>query len=92
MGAAVVAQERLQKAGSFDGFSADGKLAEATRLTAGYYGCESAKNYMPVKLAAGDVVAPYRTGGDWTCAHPPRRRVEPVNGARVRQLADECCC
>jgi len=67
--AAAAAQERPRKACAFDGFSADGKLAEVTRPTVGFYGCASAKDCMPTKLAARDVVAPYRTDGDWTCAY-----------------------
>jgi hypothetical protein len=71
--AAAAAQDRPRKACSFDGFSADGKLAEVTRPTAGYYGCQSAKDCSPTKLAAGDVVAPYHTDGDWTCAYIQQR-------------------
>jgi hypothetical protein len=70
---AAVAQERPQKACAFDGFSADGKLAEVTRSTAGYYGCGSRIDCLPAKLAAGDVVAPYHTDGDWTCAYLQQR-------------------
>lgn len=71
--AAAMAQERPRKACSFDGFSADGKLAEVTRPTVGYYGCESGKDCLPAKLAAGDVVAPYHADGDWTCAYIQQR-------------------
>ena len=70
---AAVAQERPQKACAFDGFSADGKLAEVMRSTAGYYGCGSRIDCLPAKLAAGDVVAPYHTDGDWTCAYLQQR-------------------
>jgi hypothetical protein len=73
---AAVAQERPQKACAFDGFSAVGKLAEVTRPTVGYYGCSSAADCMPTKLAARDVVAPYRVDGDWTCAF-----IQQGNGA-----------
>lgn len=65
----AAAQERPQKACGFDGFSAGGKLAQVTRATVGYYGCATAKDCMPSKLAAGDVVAPYHTDGGWTCAY-----------------------
>lgn len=69
----AAAQERPQKACSFEGFSADEKLAEVIRATTGYYGCESAKDCLPAKLAAGDVVRPYHVEGDWTCAYVQQR-------------------
>jgi hypothetical protein len=62
-------QDRPQKGCSFEGFSADAKLAEVTRATVGYFGCGSAKDCLPAKLAAGDTVAPYHADGDWTCAY-----------------------
>jgi len=70
---AAVAQERPQKACSFDGFSADGKLAEVTRPTVGYYGCGSRIDCIPAKLAVRDVVVPYHADGDWTCAYLQQR-------------------
>jgi hypothetical protein len=65
----AAAQERPQKLCSFDGFSADPKLAEVTKATVGYFGCAAGKDCMPTKLAAGDAVTPYHTDGDWTCAY-----------------------
>jgi hypothetical protein len=70
---AAAAQERPQKACSFEGFSAEGKLAEVIRPATGYWGCDSRMSCMPIKLAAGDVVTPYHTDGDWTCAFIQQR-------------------
>ena len=69
----AAAQERPQKQCSFDGFGADPKLAEVTRAGVGYFGCASAKDCLPTKLAVGDVVTPYHTDGDWTCAYIQQR-------------------
>jgi len=65
----AAAQDRPRKLCSFDGFSADPKLAEVTQATVGYFGCASAKDCLPTNLAAGDAVTPYHTDGDWTCAY-----------------------
>jgi len=70
---AASGQERPQKPCGFEGFSAEGKLAEVIRPTTGYWGCESPKSCMPTKLAAGDVVMPYHTDGDWTCSYIQQR-------------------
>jgi hypothetical protein len=70
---AAAAQERPPKLCSFDGFSADGKLAQVTRSTVGYFGCASAKDCLPTKMVAGDAVTPYHTDGDWTCAYLHQR-------------------
>ncbi len=66
---AAAAQERPQKLCSFDGFSADPKLAEVTKATVGYFGCTLGKDCLPMKLGLGEVVIPHYTDGDWTCAH-----------------------
>jgi hypothetical protein len=66
---AASAQDRPQKLCNFDGFGADPKLAEVTKATIGYFGCATAKDCIPAKLAAGDAVTPYHTDGDWTCAY-----------------------
>jgi len=70
---AAAAQERPQRACRFEGFGAEGKLAEVIRPATGYWGCDSAKSCVPTKLAAGDVAAPYHTDGDWTCAYIQQR-------------------
>ena len=69
----ALAQERPQKACSFDGFSADPKLAEVTKATVGYFGCLMAKDCRPAKLAAGEALMPYNSDGDWTCAYLQQR-------------------
>jgi hypothetical protein len=71
--AATAAQERPEKACSFDGFSADGKLAEVTRPTTGYWGCGFPNSCIPTKLIAGDVVTPYHTDSVWTCVYIQQR-------------------
>jgi hypothetical protein len=70
---AAAAQDRPQKLCSFDGFGGDPKLSEVTRATVGYFGCASAKDCLPTKLATGDAVTVYRTEGDWTCAYIQQR-------------------
>jgi len=66
---AATAQDRPQKSCNFDGFSADPKLAEVIGATVGYFGCATAKDCLPTKLAAGDAVTLYHTDGGWTCAY-----------------------
>jgi hypothetical protein len=73
MSVVAAAQTRPQKACSFDGFSADPKLAEIARATVGYFGCGSNGNCLPTKLAPGDTATVYHAEGDWTCAYLQQR-------------------
>jgi hypothetical protein len=70
---AAAAQDRPGKMCGFDGFGANPKLAEVTRATVGYFGCASAKDCLPAKLAAGDAVTVYHAEGDWTCSYIQQR-------------------
>ena len=67
------AQDRPPGVCSFQGFSAHDTLAEIARATTGYRGCATAAACVAAKLAAGDVVTPYHTGGAWTCGYIQQR-------------------
>jgi hypothetical protein len=85
---AAMAQNRPPKRCVFDGFSADGKLAEVVRPSVGYSGCDTAATCAPMKLAAGDVVTPYHTDGDWTCAYLEQRGGSGPGWVKARDLRD----
>jgi hypothetical protein len=88
LSAAALAQDRPTKACGFDGFSAEGKLAEVATATVGYYGCESARNCAPTRLAAGEVVTPYHTDGDWICAYLQQRDGAGPGWVRARDIRE----
>ena len=64
-------QDRPTSPCPFDGFSANPKLAEiaTAKSTTGYFGCQSAKDCLPAKLAPGDPFVVFQVAGDWTCGY-----------------------
>jgi len=70
-GSWCAAQDRPKTICEFDGFSANPILAEVAtaKPTAGYYGCSSAKDCLPTKLAPGDPIVVFHAEPDWTCGY-----------------------
>ena len=68
------AQEPPGEHGTFDGFAAEGALAEVAAPKANSH-CANKKNCWPTTLSSGDVVLVYRTEGERSCGYLQRRDV-----------------
>jgi hypothetical protein len=86
--ATAAAQDRPQTMCAFDGFEGTPKLEETTKSTVAYFGCRTAKDCVPGKLAEGDVVNVYRAEGDWTCAYLTQRDGAGPGWVRTRDIRE----